>query len=249
MSEQTQLATTESAKQITLGDVLASITDLAKDPDVDPGKMQALVDLQTGLIDRQAMTSFRAAMHRARQNMPRISKDGVITNKQGKVQSRYAHYEAIDKIVRPIVEAEGLTYGFDFREGDGGRLLVTCIVSHVDGHEERFGPMPLAIDTTGAKNATQGAGSAGQYGKRYTLCAAFNIITEGKDDDGNMGRAPAGDPAAGFQDLLDSAQKAAAQGLEAYGAFFKSRTNLERGWLMDEGHHENLKRGAEAHDG
>ena len=246
MDEQTQLATVEEGgAKLTLSDMFQSIKELAKDPNVDPGKMQAIVDLQTGMMDRMAVQEFRSAMHRARAHMPRITKDGKITNRQGQVQSRYAHYEAIDKIVRPIVEAEGLTYGFDFKEGEQGRMLVTCIVSHVGGHEERFGPMPLAIDTTGAKNATQGAGSAGSYGMRYTLCAAFNIVTTGSDDDGNMGKATGSDA---FEELLDGAQVAAAKGIESYSLWFKSRTNMERGWLMDEGHHESLKAAAADHD-
>jgi len=166
---------------------------------------------------------------------------------QGTVQSRFAHYEAIDKIVRPLVEAEGLTYGFDTVSIDGGRVGVTCIVSHVDGHEERFGPMPLAVDTTGAKNATQGAGSATSYGKRYTLCAAFNIVTDGADDDGSAGRR--GSAVGQWDDLLHDARQAATKGTDGYAAWFKGRTNMEKGWLMDEGHHTNLKDAAAGYDG
>lgn len=245
--QKTQLTTTNAGTSLDLGAMWQSITDLATNPDVDPAKMEALVSLQERMIDRKAAQEFHQAMHRARAKMPRIEKDGTIRNKQGQVQSRYAHYEAIDKIVRPLIEAEGLTYGFDYKEGENGRVLVTCIVSHTGGHSERFGPMPLAVDTTGAKNATQGAGSAGSYGMRYTLCAAFNIVTVGSDDDGNMGRAESagGDR---FASLLDAAQKAAAGGSEAYKEWFASRTNMERGWLMDEGHHANLKSAAASHD-
>jgi hypothetical protein len=180
-----EIVKADGGDELGLSQMYQGMIELAKDPSVDPAKMASSLDMQERMIDRQNLTSYRRAMHAARSNMPSITKDGKITNKQGQVQSRFAHYEAIDKIVRPLVEAEGLTYGFDTVSIEGGRVGVTCIVSHVDGHEERFGPMPLAVDTTGAKNATQGAGSAVSYGKRYTLCAAFNIVTDGEDDDGN----------------------------------------------------------------
>lgn len=250
MTNTTQLATVDpAAPGMTLGDMWQSLTELAKDPTVDPQKLEALVKLQERMIDRTAAQEFHKAMHRARANMPRIRKDGAITNKQGAVQSRFATYEAIDKIVRPLIEAEGLTYGFDYNEGQQGRLLVTCIVSHTGGHSERYGPMPLAIDTSGAKNPTQGAGSSGSYGQRYTLCAAFNIVTEGSDDDGGgRSSAPASVPGLDLDGLLDAAQIAATKGSENYATWFKSRSNMERGWLMDAGHHASLKEAAAQYD-
>jgi hypothetical protein len=45
--------------------------------------------------------------------------------------------------------------------------------------------MTLKADTSGSKNATQGAGSTTSYAKRYLLCSIFNIITEGQDNDGH----------------------------------------------------------------
>lgn len=226
-------------QQLDLAAMYQGMIELAKDPGVDPAKMAAMLDMQERMIDRQNLTAYRRAMHAARSKMPRITKDGKIENKQGVVQSRFAHYEAIDKIVRPLVEAEGLTYGFDTVSIEGGRVGVTCIVSHIDGHEERFGPMPLAVDTTGAKNATQGAGSATSYGKRYTLCAAFNIVTDGQDDDGNAGRSISA--VAHWDVLLDNANNAANQGSKVYEGWFKNLSNMQRGWLVDEGHHTTLK--------
>jgi hypothetical protein len=244
MSDQRQLTTNE-APQLSLSDMFAGMLELAKDPSVDPAKMEAILNMQERMIDRQAKQQFQTAMHAARGQMPRITKDGKIENKNGVVQSRFAHYEAIDQTVRPLVEQQGLTYGFDYREGEQGRLLVTCIVTHVGGHEERFGPMPLAIDTTGAKNATQGAGSAGSYGKRYTLCAAFNIVTVGMDDHGNNGSGANTSAAMQFDGMQAAGSQAAMSGTAAYAKWFSARTNMEKGWLVDEGHHARNKADAE----
>lgn len=248
MTENTQLANVTETQPVTdAQSIYSAMIELARDPSVDPAKMETMLSMQERMLDRQNLTSFRRAMHEARIRMPIITKEGSIKNKNGQVQSRYAHYEAIDKLVRPIVQELGLTYGFDTVSMDGGRLGVTCIVSHIDGHEERFGPMPLAIDTTGSKNATQGAGSATSYGKRYTLCAAFNIVTEGADDDGT-GKGATGAAPDSFAELVSEGQKAAVNGTKAYAEWFKGRTNMERGYLMDEGHHNNLKEAAQNHD-
>jgi hypothetical protein len=248
MTDETQLPTVAEKSTLDLGEMFQGMIDLATNPDVDPAKMEAMLTMQERMIDRQALTAYRRAMHKARAKMPRIEKDGKITGKGGTVMSRYANYENIDKIVRPLVEEEGLTYGFDFKQGEQGRVLVTCIVSHVDGHEERFGPMPLSVDTTGAKNATQGAGSAGKYGQRYTLTAAFNIVTVGADDDGNMGQQNT-NAQHGFDSLVEDGQKAASQGTAAYQKWFSDLPSaMAKGWLVDQGHHANLKSAAAQHD-
>lgn len=233
-----------------LGRMFSSLIELAKDPAVQPEKMAAIVQIQKDMLNDTREQAFRSAMAAARSEMPAITKEGRITNKHGEVQSRYAHFEAIDAIVRPIARKHGLDYGFDVRGDEKGTLTVSIEVTHVSeigAWTKVYGPMPLAIDTTGAKNATQGAGSASSYGKRYVLCAAFNIITTNEDDDGNLGRKT---PETGhnFAKILDEAQRAAARGSEAYAQFFGKLTNMQKGWLVDEGHHAHLKAASAAHD-
>lgn len=243
--------TTPAPKRDALSQMFSGLIELAKDPNVEPEKMAQIVNLQRTMIHDMREQEFAKAMSAARLEMPRITKEGKITNKQGSVQSRFAHFEAIDQIIRPIAASHGLSYGFNVSEGEGGKLLVSCLVTHLSDHgalEKTFGPMPLSIDTTGAKNATQGAGSAASYGKRYCLIAAFNIITENEDDDGNMGRAQHATPSAHFDAMLEEARTAATKGSDAYAKWFKGRSNMERGWLVDEGHHQDLKAAAENYD-
>lgn len=232
---------------ISTAEMFRSIMEAVKDPELSVEKASALLDLQERMIDRQAKSEFFAAKAKVMLEMPRITKDGAIKNKDGKVQSRFATFEAIDKIVRPICNAAGLVYSF-IPGQIGNQISVTCELAHLGGHVERYGPMPLALDTSGAKNATQGAGSAVSYGKRYTLCAALNIVTEGADDDGRASGGSSAMPEAWTDTLLDAARMAATKGSDAYAAFFKSCTNMQRGWLVDQGEHEKLKAAAAEHD-
>lgn len=240
-------APAEPGRAMTVGDMFASIMEMVRDPNLSVEKASALLDMQERMIDRQAKSEFFAAKAQVMLAMPRIRKDGAITNSAGRVQSRFATFEAIDKIVRPICNAAGLVYSF-IPSQSGNSLTVTCELAHTGGHVERYGPMPLAIDTTGAKNATQGAGSAVSYGKRYTLCAALNIVTEGDDNDGRGAtRELVPGTSEDWQEGLTlAAQKAALGGAGAYSNWFKSQTNMKRGWLVDAGHHDACKKAAES---
>lgn len=235
----TEVATTGEPSQtgMSIDVMFQSILEAVKDPSVDPAKARELLAIQTDMMDRVAQQQFFAAMHRAVSGMPTIAKNGAILNKSGQVQSRYSTFEAIDAIVRPIANAEGLAYTFDIGESDRGLLTVSMLVMHTGGGSKTYGPMPVPADTSGSKNATQGAGSSTAYGKRYVLCAGFNIITSGQDTDG-VTTAVTSD---GMEYLRDEGQKAAAKGSKQLGIWSRKLTNAERGWLVDQNLVQALK--------
>lgn len=238
--------------------LLRDIVQASRDPSVDAGKTTALANLAMQLQDREAERRFRMAKHQALLEMPRIAKNGAITNKAGQVQSRYSKWEDIDRVTRPILAKYNLTLSFIIDQ-EGPMITVQPVLAYADGDlafEERGGRMPLAVDTTGSKNATQGAGSAASYGKRHTGKATLNIVEEGEDDDGRGGVVQAGydmlpQPR---KDLIDSAREAAKGGTEAYTAFFKGLPTEDRGFLafnlneQGETWHEQNKRNAAMFD-
>lgn len=164
---------------------LDAILSAARDPGTDVSKLEALVGLYERMQDRSAKQAYNSAMVACQAEMPRITRDGsVINHKTNQLQSRYATYERIDDIVRPIY---GEKYGFAISVSIGmpenGKYPCTAIVRHRDGHSEPF-MLPLALDQSGAKNDTQGMGSTQSYARRYLVCGIFNIVTEGDDKDG-----------------------------------------------------------------
>lgn len=179
-------------------------------------------------------------------NLPIIGKDGAILNKAGQVQSRYSSWEALNRVISPILDQHGFI--LDHRVGDaGGVMTVEAVLSHVSGHVEHGGPMRLPADTSGAKNAVQGSGSSLSYGMRYTTLAILRIRIEGIDDDGGprVEDASLGDL---MLPHVQQSRAAAARGSDAYTAWFREQSNAVRGHLVDTGEHENNKQAAAAHD-
>lgn len=252
--QSTELTTTEggAVAPVTSQNILAMVMQAARDPSIDADKMKTLADLATGMQDREAERRFRMAKHAAVQEMPSISKRGAILNKQGGVQSRYSKFEDIMAVVKPILDRHNLIATFHVHHS-GQMVTVQPILSYADGElafEEKGGQMVLAIDTTGSKNATQGAGSAASYGKRHALKAMLNIVEAGEDDDGGGSNELPPEALA----LIDRAREAARGGTEAYRQFFEGITKDERAFLNEatgpngKTYHDTNKESAKAFD-
>lgn len=238
--------------------LIYDIVQASRDPTVDAAKTTALANLAMQMQDREAARRFRMAKHKAVQEMPSITKNGAILNKEGKVQSRYSKFEDINRVVKPILAGHNLIITFNV--GHEGQLVtVQPVLAYSDGelaYEERGEHMVLAVDTTGSKNATQGAGSAASYGKRHSMKATLNIIEEGEDDDGRGGVAQGYDALPDdLKALIDQSREMAKEGSDGYLAYFKALSQEQRGFLAfnrtETGAtwHEQNKTAAAAFDG
>lgn len=176
--------------------MLEIIASAAKDSHVDVAKMTALLDMQERIMTKQAEIDFNQAYSRLSGKLPRIDKDGQVEydidknnpSKGKKKAFKFATYENIDRIIRPLLQEEGfaLSFNVEQRPGEGGGAIVTGTLSHIGGHS-RKASIAVALDTSGGKNNIQAMGSSFSYGKRYTAIMLLNIVTEGSDDDGVAG--------------------------------------------------------------
>lgn len=220
MNEVTIQQPREVAANMTTGDMLAGVIAAAKDPSTDVAKLSALIGLAERMQDRSAREEFNRALNAAQREMPRIAKKGTIINHQTKkIQSRYARLEDIDRAIRPIYEAHGFSVTFPGASIVNGKHMFLARVLHTAGHVEEY-TMPLALDTSGSKNDTQGAGSTMSYARRYLLKSIFNIIEEGEDLDGNAPQGLSDDQVIQLLDLLretgrDEAKFAGIYGVES----------------------------------
>ncbi len=218
------------------GNMLDVVARAASDPTVDVAKMQALLDMQKQLEDRQAMRDYIDAEKLLHEDMPVISKRGSIKNKAGNVQSRYAKWEDLHRTISPLLRKYGFTLTFECETQDG-MLAVQGVLSHVGGHVKQSGFMKLPQDTSGSKNSIQGVGSAMSYGKRYVTILLLNISTEGEDDDGQTVTAQIQHT----DDLIERSEKAARKGIDDYQNFWDGISKEDRRRLSDTGQHDKNK--------
>lgn len=250
MSDSKELATQASGGSLQqVGDTRFSQTiqmvrEAMLNPDVDATKAKVMADLMTSLEDRSMASEFNRDLNAAMMEMPIITKAGIIKipanvakGTPERTQGRYARFEDIDRVVRPVLQRHNLAIRFEVGESDKV-TTVTPILSHANGHTERGQPMRVPLDDSGAKNNVQGVGSAVSYGKRYTMCASLNIITEGTDDDGSLGKHIVNMTHEREVTVLEQAEEAGRQG--RYQEWYMGQGVKDRAWLVSSGHHARL---------
>ncbi len=162
------------------------IARAASDPSVDIDKMERLIAMQERVQARDAEMAFNTAMNAAQGEMRPIAANA--SNPQ--TRSKYATYDKLDRVLRPIYTEHGFSHSFD--EGESPKpdhVRVLCYLSHVGGHTRTY-HRDMPADGKGAKGGdvmtkTHAAGAAGSYGARYLLKGIWNVAVGEEDDDGN----------------------------------------------------------------
>lgn len=184
----TNLSKNKNKKLTTSGSnsMLETIQAAALNPDVDTEKMNALLDMQERIVDKNSESAFNISMVKVQKEMPQIEKES--NNRQ--TNSKYAKLEHIDKVITPIFTSHG--FALMFGTGDSPlreHIRITCDTLHEQGHSKHsFYDIP--IDDKGIKgtvNKTQPHASASSitYGQRILKCLIFNVQLA-EDIDGNI---------------------------------------------------------------
>lgn len=112
---------------------------------------------------------------------------GYTTDKGGFVGYKHAELSHITDVVVPAMARHGLSHRWDLQQG-GGRIVVTCTITHRLGHSESVS-LDGAPDNSGKKNGIQQVASTITYLQRYTLLAATGLATKDENDDDGRGAA------------------------------------------------------------
>jgi hypothetical protein len=166
--------------------MIAIVERMMRDPSVDLDRISKALELREKVVARKAEREFIIALNAAQAEMGPVRQDAA--NPQ--TRSKYATFLALDKVLRPVYTAHGFTLSFN--TGDAKRendVRVLLYLSHIGGHSKTY-YIDMPADGIGAKGGavmtrTHATGSAVTYGRRYTLCMAFNIAIGEADDDGN----------------------------------------------------------------
>lgn len=184
---------------------LAVIMTAATDPRCDVGKMQALLNMQREVEDRESKKAFNRAFIALQEELPSIRRDGKIEIREKNAQGSreggrvpqstpYATFNNIMKTIKPLLTKHGFALSFS-TEPAGERLLVNGLL---EGHgHARTTSFPLPAETSGSKNNVQGWGSSLSYGKRYCTIALLNLVSDAAEDADTDGLAGTFKPAAG----------------------------------------------------
>lgn len=167
--------------------IIQVIERAALNPDIDVEKMERLLAMQERIMTRNAEMAFNSAMRAAQEEMPK-----VLRNKNNdQTSSKYADLEKVNEIIVPVYTKHGFSLSF----GTGtstldGHILITCLVSHVEGHTRPYQcdmPLDLAgIKGNQNKTPTHAHGSTMSYGRRYLTLLIFNVTLTNEDKDGNQ---------------------------------------------------------------
>lgn len=94
-------------------------------------------------------------------------------------KSKYVTLDGTVKAIHECAPKHGLSF-VQMPVGDENGIGVVTVILHSSGQFIEFDPFILPLD----KKTAQGVGSATTYAKRYSLSAAFGIVSD-VDDDGN----------------------------------------------------------------
>lgn len=159
---------------------------LARDKNVDPGKLERMIAMQERVMAHNAKAAFDAAFAELAPKIPEMDEHGWITNKAGDVQSRYARHEDVQRVLRPLLAEHGFALKFKTHWPERGLVAVVGILTHREGHAESS-EFRAGADESGNKNPTQAFASTISYGQRYTTKDLLNITSRGQDNGGQSG--------------------------------------------------------------
>lgn len=181
------------AESADAAELIAVIRTVARDPNFDVEKLRELRAIHKEWQAEQNEKAFFDALARAQAVMPVVKKNKHVhfpNRDQTKPDTDYWHadYGALVSAVKPVLAAEGLSYGHNVIQEEG-EIVVACILRGY-GHSESV-VMRAKPEGSPGMNSIQQIKSTTTYLKRSTLEAVAGAATEDDDDDGRGASGPA----------------------------------------------------------
>lgn len=150
--------------------------------------MERVFALREKIRQERSQEAFDQALSNFRANCPVIPKKRKVHDKPekgGRLRYSFAALEDVDRIVRPILSAEGLSYTtktiVDWKQ-QPPLMRSTCIVRHVEGHREET-PFETPVDLDAYMTLPQKYASAASFCERYAVKHALGLTFAGEDND------------------------------------------------------------------
>ena len=165
-----------------------SLIEMAVGQGADVEKLSKLLDLQMRWEANEQRKAYHAAMAAFKAEAPQIVKNKTASfdskRTGGNVSYEYATLDNVcDKLI-PALSKHGLSHKWRTSQVEGGKVRVTCVISHSLGHSEDGATLEAPPDDSGTKNPVQAIGSTTWYLCRYTFLATAGVAVKGQDTDG-----------------------------------------------------------------
>lgn len=161
--------------------------NMAVSQGADLDKLTKLMDLQERWEKNEARKAYVQALADFKKNAPKIMKTKEVSFGAGKTAYKHALAGVASEMIGGALAEHGLSHTWDVAQPEGGKIKVTCILTHSAGHSERVS-MEATPDTSGSKNSIQAIGSTVSYLQRYSLFAATGLVPKDADDDAQGGK-------------------------------------------------------------
>lgn len=166
-----------------------SILSAAVASGMAPEALGKLVDLAERMDAANARKAFADAMARFGSICPPVQRrtensQFQVTRDGRKVNRMYASLDDIAATIRKPLAECGLSYRWSNAVVDGGKLTITCVVSHELGHSESSS-ITLPTESRAGCSEAQKIGSVNTYAQRYSLVNALGLTSCDEDTDGN----------------------------------------------------------------
>ena len=166
-----------------------SILSAAVASGMAPEALGKLVDLAERMDAANARKAFADAMARFGSICPPVqrkteNRQFKVTRDGREVSRMYASLDDIAATIRKPLAECGLSYRWSNAVVDGGKLTITCVVSHELGHSESSS-ITLPTESRAGCSEAQKIGSVNTYAQRYSLVNALGLTSCDEDTDGN----------------------------------------------------------------
>ncbi len=189
----------------------------------DPAKnidaIERLVALKERSDAKVSESKFSRDFHALQTEATGVQALDEVPDKHGNVRYCFASYERIMSQVKPLLMKYGFSVRFDseFKEN---RLVMRCILMHVDGHSTTT-TQYMRVSAPFGANDSQADGATTTMAKRYALCSALNIVIEregGGGDAANDGEPITFEEAQYLKELVKDTKSDVAKFLRYAGA-------------------------------
>jgi ERF superfamily len=161
-----------------------ALMEAMRDPAIPADKLQVVLQARREIMQAQAVEQFNVAFAHMQADIPQVTKQGLVEliNRSGEFMGsyRFARWEDMDVVLRPILSRHGFTLSFSSTETEIGTIVIGELAYR--GHS-KYSRIKLPPDTGPGRSSLQAHGGSLSYGKRYTAELLLNIVRRGMDND------------------------------------------------------------------